>query len=102
MTDTEHTPKFAVGDVVKHRRYAYRGVIVGFDEAFMGTDEWYHNNPTQPNREQPWYHVLVHGSAHSTYAAEENLVADTSGEQIVHPLVKSFFAGFQNARYVEV
>jgi len=100
MSQVTSKPKFTVGDVVRHQRYDYRGVVVGYDETCQASDEWYASNRTQSDREQPWYHVLVHGSTHSTYVAEENLTSDDCGEQIVHPLVKSFFGQFRKGRYI--
>ena len=101
MTEVKRGTRFAVGEVVRHRRYPYRGVIAGYDEAFMGTDEWYCGNSTQPDRSRPWYHVLIHGTSRSAYVAEENLLTDTCGEQVVHPLVKRCFVGFCKGHYVE-
>lgn len=84
-------PRFAVGEVVRHRQYGYRGVVVDFDMLCQADEQWYQHNRTRPRREQPWYHVLVHGSDLTTYAAEENLLPDDSGGIIIHPLLKLFF-----------
>ena len=91
--------RFAVGTLVKHRRYPYRGVVAAFDETCRASDEWYWRNQSQPDRDQPWYHVLVHGSEHTTYAAEDSLDRYEGGEQVVHPLVKRLFASFGKGRY---
>ena len=56
------TPNFEPGEVVQHIRYGYRGVIVDFDSACMAPDDWYQSNQTRPDRNQPWYHVLVDGN----------------------------------------
>ena len=92
-------PSFSVGDLVFHRRYAYRGVVAGRDAECHADDEWYLRNATQPDRTQPWYHVLVHGAIHTTYVAQENLEPYTGGEQVVHPLTKEIFASFSGGRY---
>ncbi len=92
--------RFRPGELVVHRRYGYRGVVVDFDTSCKADDAWYQSNQTQPKRDQPWYHVLVHGAAHTTYAAEENLEADTSGEQIAHPLLQHFFSAWTGKGYV--
>ena len=92
--------RFAPGELVRHRRYGYRGVVVDFDLACTAPDKWYESNKTQPRREQPWYHVLVDGSFHATYAAEENLVVDDSYQAINHPLIPQFFEAFQDGHYV--
>ena len=88
------------GQLVRHRRYGYRGVIVERDECCQADDAWYFNNQTQPARDQPWYHVLVHESTACTYVAAENLVSDTSGLPIVHPLLNCFFSQWQAGSYV--
>jgi len=93
-------PVFQPGQLVQHRRYGYRGVVVHRDESCQAEEQWYLNNQTQPNRNQPWYHVLVDGSMTCTYAAAENLRVDSSLEPISHPLLKHFFSGFQDGRYV--
>jgi heat shock protein HspQ len=34
------TAKFAIGQVVKHRIYPFRGVIFDVDPVFSNTEEW--------------------------------------------------------------
>ena len=92
-------PKFTPGDLVRHVRYQYRGVVVAHDPKCMADENWYRSNKTQPDRDQPWYHVLVHGGQHSTYVAEENLQPDEGREQVVHPLTNHFFQSFAQGRY---
>lgn len=93
--------KFSVGELVHHRLFGYRGVIVDVDRDFRGTEEWYDAVArTRPPRNKPWYHVLVHGEAHSTYVAERNLEADDSVEPIDHPMVDHFFSKFENGVYL--
>ena len=94
------SPLFEVGQLVQHVRYGYRGVIVSRDLTCQADANWYWKNNTQPNRYQPWYHVLVDGSSTCTYAAETSLAADSGTEPILHPLVKLFFANFVAGRYV--
>jgi len=91
--------RFSVGQLVAHRRYGYRGVIAGWDPECRADETWYWTNRTQPDRDQPWYHVLVHGGHHTTYVAEENLEPYEGGEQVVHPLVKRLFESFGKGRY---
>ena len=91
--------RFKVGDVIFHQRYQYRGVVFGCDSHFKGDDDWYHSNRTQPNREQPWYHVLVDEAQHTTYVAQENLEADVTGDPVSHPLIDKIFASFHDGRY---
>jgi len=92
--------QFAVGDLICHRLFDYRGVIVDVDPDFQSTDEWYEEVArSRPPKDKPWYHVLVHESAHSTYVAERNLGTDESMDPISHPMIEHFFARFENGRY---
>jgi heat shock protein HspQ len=97
--EVEMAQGMRVGTLVQHRRYRYRGVVVGGDPCCLAEEDWYQGNSTQPSRQQPWYHVLVHGSADTTYVAAENLEEDTASEPVNNPLVKKFFAGFHQGRY---
>ena len=92
--------EYQIGQLVSHRRYPYRGVIAGCDPHCRADDNWYQGNRTQPDRDQPWYHVLVHGSHHTTYVAEENLDDDPGQEQVIHPLAKKLFAHYTRAGYI--
>ncbi len=92
--------KFSVGELVHHRLFDYRGVIVDVDRTCQATDEWYETvAKSRPPKNRPWYHVLVDGSPHSTYVAERNLEPDDSIEPINHPMLKQFFSKFENGRY---
>ena len=92
--------KFSVGELVHHRLFDYRGVIVDVDRDFQGTEEWYQTVArSRPPKNRPWYHVLVHGELHTTYVAERNLEHDESLEPIVHPLLEQFFSRFEDGKY---
>ena len=90
---------FAPGALVRHRRYDYRGVVVEYDLTCNASERWYTSNRTQPDRQQPWYHVLVHGSEAITYAAQSSLLPDRSREEVRHALVVHFFDQFEDGRY---
>ena len=94
-------PRFSPGDLVHHRKFDYRGVVVDVDPEFAGSEQWYENMAkSRPPKDRPWYHVLVHGAGHSTYVAERHLEPDDSGEQIEHPALGRFFSGFDGRRYL--
>jgi len=95
----DFTPIFEPGEIVRHKRYGYRGIIVDIDPNCDATDNWYYSNQTQPNRDQSWMHLLVHGSDQVTYVAESNLIEDNSEESIVHPLLTHFFTKEENGQY---
>ena len=92
--------RFQPGHLVRHRRYGYRGVVVALDLECGAGDDWYRSNRTQPDRDQPWYHVLVHGSSQTTYAAQTSLMPDPTNEEVAHPLVVLFFSRFEDGFYV--
>ena len=96
----DNQPKFLPGQLVRHRRYGYRGVVVAYDGHCKADPEWYMSNKTQPDRDQPWYHVLVHNSRSVTYPAESSLEADDSGQPVSHSLMEHFFSGFVDGRYI--
>lgn len=99
-SSTEDRPIFEPGQLVRHRRYGYRGVIAARDSICQASEAWYQSNKTQPNRNQPWYHVLVDGGNHTTYAASTSLQADTSDLPIHHPLIPLLFSEFVDGRYI--
>ncbi|QGJ68875.1 Hemimethylated DNA-binding region [Planctomycetales bacterium 10988] len=96
----DRSPRFQVGQIVHHRRYRYRGLIVALDEHCQASMQWYFANQTQPKREQPWYHVLVDQALHTTYVAQENLALSDDPAKIIHPLVEGYFSHFLEGRYV--
>ena len=95
--------KFCIGELVHHRLFDYRGVIVDVDQNFQATEEWYEVvAKSRPPKNKPWYHVLVHHSDHSTYVAEQNLETDAAMEPIHHPMLEHFFSGFDQGRYLRI
>lgn len=70
-------PKFCLGQRIHHKLFKYHGVIVGVDETFNSSEEWYELvAKSRPPKNKPWYHVMVHGKNGQTYVAERNLEAD--------------------------
>ena len=97
----EFYSQFSVGQIVHHKLYDYRGVIVDVDPIFSGTEEWYEQMAlTRPPRDKPWYYVLVHDAVYTAYAAEQNLEPDLLLEPINHPAIDDYFAGFKDGIYV--
>lgn len=94
-------PHFTIGQVVHHRLFGYRGVVVDVDLTFSLSKEWYEQVArSRPPKDAPWYRVLVGGAMHETYVAERNLEDDDTGEPIEHPLLANFFDAFENGHYV--
>ena len=96
--------KFAIGQVVKHRIYPFRGVIFDVDPVFANTEEWLASIPEEvrPRRDQPFYHLLAE-NAQTTYVAyvsEQNLLPDDTGKPVSHPQVPQFFKELKRGHYV--
>ena len=95
-----HQSVFTVGQLVEHRLFGYRGVVVGVDMKFRLTDEWYNQvAQSRPPKNKPWYHVLVDGATHRTYVAERNLMAASTDEPVDHPLIGYYFTAFTDGHY---
>lgn len=100
MTKTREA-KYCIGQSVIDPQFRYRGVIIDVDLCFSGEESWYEiNAPHRPEKNQPWYHVLVHDSNYRAYAGESSLEPDLSGELINHPEVDYFFVEFKNGLYI--
>ncbi len=102
--------QFELGQCLRHKRYSYRGVVVGFDRVCSQSEEWIAAMSVDAlphGRSQPFYQVLVderdRPGGQVTYVAQENiLLADTPAEPLLHPGVFGAFDEFDAAggRYV--
>ena len=95
--------RFAIGDVVRHRIFDFRGVVFDVDPQFANSDEWYDAIPEsiRPSKDQPFYHLLAE-NAETTYVAyvsQQNLVPDESDEPVDHPEIGSMFDRLEGGRY---
>ena len=95
--------RFAIGEVVRHRIFDFRGVIFDVDPVFANSDEWYEAIPEaiRPSKNQPFYHLLAE-NAESTYVAyvsQQNLIPDESDEPVDHPAIATMFDGLEGGRY---
>jgi heat shock protein HspQ len=100
MSDELPRAQFSPGQLVLHKNFSYRGVVVDVDATFSGSAEWYNQVArSRPPKNAPWYHVLVHDALHMTYVAERNLESDSSADPIIHPLLDQFFDGFEAGEY---
>jgi heat shock protein HspQ len=95
--------RFAIGDVVRHKLYDFRGVIFDIDPVFANSEEWYQSIPTdsRPAREQPYYHLLAENgeSSYVAYVSQQNLLADGAGGPVDHPSLQQLFDDFNGERY---
>ena len=97
------TAKFQIGQIVRHRIFAFRGVIFDIDPEFNNTEEWWLSIPEEvrPHKDQPFYHLLAE-NAETTYVAyvsEQNLLADDSGKPCRHPLLREMFSSPKRGTY---
>jgi len=87
--------KFKIGQVVRHRIFAFRGVVFDIDPEFNNTEEWYESIPAdaRPHKDQPFYHLFAENAEteYIAYVSEQNLLVDTSNEPIRHPQVAEIF-----------
>ena len=87
--------RFAIGDVVRHRLFDFRGVIFDVDPEFANSEEWYEAIPEElrPSKEQPFYHLLAENSesAYIAYVSQQNLLPDDSEEPVDHPAIATMF-----------
>jgi len=97
------TAKFSLGQIVRHRKHPFRGVVFAIDAEFSNTEEWYDALPegSRPRREQPFYHLLAENdhSYYVAYVSEQNLVLDETGEPVDHPALPDLFGEFRDGRY---
>jgi heat shock protein HspQ len=87
--------RFAIGDVVRHRLFDFRGVIFDVDPEFANSEEWYEAIPEalRPSKDQPFYHLLAENSesAYVAYVSQQNLLPDESEEPVDHPAIATMF-----------
>jgi heat shock protein HspQ len=95
--------KFALGQVVRHRFYPFRGVVFDIDPVFNNSEDWWLAIPAEirPVKEQPYYHLLAENAEteYIAYVSEQNLLPDDSGQPLRHPQLGDFFVEEEDGRY---
>lgn len=103
MPPVHRNAKFSIGQVVKHRVYAFRGVIFDVDPSFNNTEEWWLAIPAEvrPRKDQPYYHLLAENkeTTYTAYVSEQNLLPDETGKPVRHPDVPSLFGDLKDGQY---
>ena len=96
-------PLFNIGDIVKHRIYPFRGVIIDVDPEFSNTEEWYQSIPAEirPSRNQPYYHLMAENTEtfYTAYVSQQNLVKDGENGPLEHPDLEEMFSGIDKGKY---
>jgi heat shock protein HspQ len=95
--------RFAIGDIVRHKLFDFRGVVFDIDPVFANSEEWYEAIPKdlRPPRDQPFYHLLAENddSSYVAYVSQQNLLDDSAGGPVDHPSVSQLFDNFRSGRY---
>ena len=95
--------RFAIGDVVRHRLFAFRGVVFDIDPVFANSEEWYAAIPedVRPKRDQPFYHLLAENteSSYIAYVSQQNLEHDEDSSPVDHPAIDGLFGPLTDGRY---
>jgi heat shock protein HspQ len=95
--------KYNLGQVVRHRKHPFRGVVFDIDPEFANTEEWYDAIPegSRPRKDQPFHHLLAENdqSYYVAYVSEQNLVVDAAGGPVDHPDVQDLFGDFDGRQY---
>ncbi|XP_066871358.1 F-box only protein 21 isoform X9 [Kogia breviceps] len=93
---------YAIGLIMKHKRYGYNCVIYGWDPTCMMGHEWIRNmnvHSLPHGHHQPFYNVLVEDGS-CRYAAQENLEYNVEPQEISHPDVGRYFSEFTGTHYI--
>lgn len=95
--------RFGIGQVVRHRKHPFRGVIFDIDAEFNNTEEWWQSIPEEqrPARNQPFYHLFAENDTtyYTAYVSEQNLLLDESGDPVDHPEVTALFGALKGSNY---
>jgi heat shock protein HspQ len=95
--------RFAIGEVVRHKMFDFRGVVFDVDPVFANSEEWYESIPEalRPSKDQPFYHLLAENAEASyvAYVSQQNLVSDDSEEPVDHPAIATMFDALEDGRY---
>ncbi|KAL3856330.1 hypothetical protein ACJMK2_011099 [Sinanodonta woodiana] len=88
--------EFAVGMIMRHKRYRYKCVIYGWDPTCQATDEWIAHmgvNNLSKKQYQTFYNVLVEDGT-TRYAEQENLAPHEDPAILKHPEIGRYYQEF--------
>lgn len=102
---------YSVGQVFRHRKYGYRGVIIGWDQSCKAGPQWIASTGVAHlphGTQQPFYHVLIdsrdRAGAQVSYVAQDNIHmltgsqganVDPLARLVLHPLIGRYFAEYR-------
>lgn len=99
------TVSLRVGQVVRHKKWGYKGVIIGWDPTCVAPDKWITemHGSNKHWKSQPNYALLVHTGDKSepqiTYVPQEN-ISPIRNEEVTHPYVYKYFDSYDGAQYI--
>lgn len=94
-----------VGQVVRHKRWGYRGVIIGWDETARAPATWISEmHKGSPDwKDQPNYAILVdtrdRPAPQITYVPQDNIEV-VKHTAILHPSTEDYFENFDGSQYL--
>lgn len=95
--------KFSIGQVIRHRMYAFRGVVFDVDPEFADSKG---ANETmlvegRSRKDQPFYYLFAENdqNPYIAYVSEQNLMPDPSDEPVSHPQLDSLFERDEDGCY---
>lgn len=95
--------RFAIGQVVCHRVYEFRGVVFDVDPEFSDCVAARETVLVEgrSRKDQPFYYLLAENDANPyvAYVSEQSMVLDTSDEPVSHPQLDDLFERDQTGRY---
>lgn len=99
--ETTHA-EYSVGQIIHHKLFGYRGVIVDVDPHYRGEPDVYGKSDSHlPPKDKPWYHILVDNEEVETYVCEVNLEEGNDELPVDHPLLDAYFefAEFREGKF---
>ncbi|XP_042876843.1 uncharacterized protein LOC122256315 isoform X1 [Penaeus japonicus] len=97
--------RWRVGQVVKHKRWGYKGVIIGWDLKCKAPESWIEqmHDGHKHWRDQPNYALLVdtkdRKNSQITYVPQEN-ISPVLKEEVTHPEMGTYFDFYDGAQYI--
>ncbi|XP_038078843.1 F-box only protein 21-like isoform X2 [Patiria miniata] len=95
--------KYRIGQVIRHKTWGYRGVIVGWDERAKAPEDWIKQMHGIHKLDQPFYVLLTDArdyAAAMVYIPESDCEILSIHTEIVHPEVQDYFEKFDGTRYL--
>ena len=87
--------KFSIGQVIRHRVHAFRGVVFDVDPEFAECSESFAVIMVElrSRPDQPFYYLFAENdqNPYIAYVSEQNLLADASEEPVYHPQLDDLF-----------